>query len=432
MSHYFLDPLLRGPMLGSMLICLVSSVVGVFVYLSKRSLIGETLSHATYPGVILGAFVVALLGNENLAPFFVLSFAFIAAILGVYVLNFLQKRNISQDTALCFVLSGFFGIGLLFASSMQREFGMWYRKIQEYIFGQASLLTDTSIWTTSGICVLTLLLVMLFYKEIKLVLFDRTFAFALGVRVKWIDALLLGLITLCVVAGIQTVGIVLMSGMLIIPALTARQFTNQFLPLILLSAFFGMLSAFFGNVLSFDGSLYFLKEGSFPTGPSIILVSALLCLCALIFSPKKGLLFRAIRAMQFKNQCLLENILKAVWKYSDHSATFNSVKKSFHLSRFFLKVLVWQLYYQGYLLSYKELCLTPDGQKKAAHLVRLHRLWEVYLAKELDVQISRVHINAEEIEHILSQELEKDLEEMVQGVKKDPHEQWIPTKEMTQ
>jgi manganese/zinc/iron transport system permease protein len=430
MIEYFTDPLLRAPMIGSMLICITSSLVGVFVYLARRSLIGETLSHATYPGVVIGALIVALFSLDRFAPIIVITTAFFAALSGIFVLRFLERRGVHQDSALLFVLSSFFGMGLLLASGMQKEYGMWYNRVQEFIFGQTATLTDSAIWTTTGICVFTLFLLVVFYKEIKLVLFDRTYAKAIGLPVRAIDFLLLGLIVLCVIVGIQSIGIILMSGMLIIPPLLARMYTNRLAKMLILSVFFAFISALLGNIISFDGSLYFLSGGAFPTGPTILLVSAFCCACSLVFAPKSGLLARWIRASSFKRRCLLENILKAIWKAEGYQMPIQQLQKSFSLNCTLLAILLFSLRRQGYLEKNK--CqLTMDGVKKAAHLIRLHRMWEVYLAKELDVQNKTVHLNAEEMEHILSKDLEQELEEFVSDATQDPHKQLIPTKEMT-
>ena len=108
--EFFTDPILFATTVGSMLMGLASSLVGVLVYVRKRALIGETLSHATYPGIVLGIALFSGLFIESPGsfPIIVLIGAFFSGLLGLYLVHYLEnKLSLNSDTALCFVLSTF-------------------------------------------------------------------------------------------------------------------------------------------------------------------------------------------------------------------------------------------------------------------------------------------------------------------------------------
>lgn len=299
---YFTDPVLRAPTLGSMLMCFSASLIGVIVFLRKQSLLGESLSHAAYPGVIFGVMIAGGLGlgEDQQADLSILIMigAFLTAFLGLWTIHFLERKvRIRSDSALCFVLSTFFGIGLTFGSHVQFSQTALYRQVQAYLYGQAATMTDVHIWIYGILCVLILITVLLFFKELETMTFDRNFAKSLGFPVRSIELMVFTLTVLAVVIGIRSVGVVLMSAMIIAPAVAARQFTNRLFPMLCLAPVFGMLSGFLGNYLSIELSRHdpLLSSGprfSLPTGPMIVLIASCFCLLALLFAPERGLLLR--------------------------------------------------------------------------------------------------------------------------------------------
>ena len=132
---FFTDPLLRAPMLGSMILCAALSLLGVFVFVRRSSLIGETLSHAAYPGLMIGATWMSTFMNpaqeEGMA--LCLLFAFGTTLLALMFVRVLQ-RYIKSDAALCFTLASFFGVGVLFGSRLQFTYPSWYRAMQVFLY----------------------------------------------------------------------------------------------------------------------------------------------------------------------------------------------------------------------------------------------------------------------------------------------------------
>src|SRR3569832_998083 len=133
MIHFFTDPVLRAPTLGCILMCLASSLMGVLVFLRKRSLLSETLAHATYPGACLGVALFALLfpHHEEWTFLAILGGAFLSSLLGLKAITWLEeKAKVKSDAALSFVLAVFIGVGIVIASAMQAKIPVWSKQVQ--------------------------------------------------------------------------------------------------------------------------------------------------------------------------------------------------------------------------------------------------------------------------------------------------------------
>ncbi len=436
---FFTDPILRAPTLGCMLMCLAASLMGVILFLRKQSLVGEALSHAAYPGVILGVVIAGSLwvqeSEEIKLAIFILLGAFATSLLGLWAIQFLTKRlRVPSDAALCFVLSSFFGVGLTLASEVQFAFTTLYKQVLSYLYGQAATMTDIHILIYGVLALSILVVIIIFYKELQTITFDSHYAKSLGMPVRRLDTLLFVLVALAVIIGIRSVGVVLMSAMLIAPAVAARQFSNRLSIVFGLAAFFGMLSGFLGNYFSVQLTEMFATSYPqariiLPTGPMIVLVASTISVGALLLAPERGLLLRLGRIIRFRYRCICENILKTMWRIElQMPVSVKQIAKYQATTPVYLRFILWQMKQNGWIEQDKQnyYRLTIDGKHRAAKIVRLHRLWEVYLVKYLGMGPERVHRNAEEMEHIITPELEKELTDLLQDPQRDPHQQPIP------
>ncbi len=438
---YFFDPVLRAPTIGSMLMCLSAALVGVVIFLRKQSLIGESLSHAAYPGVILGVIFAAIFEwNDSYTlgiPVLIMAGAFITALFGLWMIHLLvTKVGIRSDSALCFVLSTFFGIGLTLASRVQFTHSGLYKQSINYLYGQAATMTDVHILIYGILSFVIIATLVAFFKEIEAITFDRDFAKSMNIQVNAIDFLIFILVVFAVVIGIRSVGVVLMSAMLIAPAAAARQYTHNLSIMFLLAGLFGLASGYLGNVLSVEaGNMLTLRYPEYrialPTGPMIVIVATIIAVLSLFLAPERGLITRIIRIIRFRYQCLCENILKQIWRHGPRMPlSIEEMKNYQNVSGLFIRFSCRHLVKSGWLNPIKDnsYSLTADGEYRAAHIVRLHRLWEVYLADYLGVGVEKVHRSAEEMEHIITPDLEKELTLLLKDPKKDPHHQPIPPK----
>lgn len=437
--HYFTDPVLQAPTIGSMLMCLSSALVGVIVFLRKRSLLGEALSHATYPGVVLSVLFMAIFFPDSnaLAPAILVG-AFLSSLLGLWIIEKMERRfHAKNDSALCLVLSVFFGLGVLVASRIQFTHALWYKTVQIFLYGQAATMTNIHIFLYALLGVLLSGVLIFFYRQVQMTIFDRDFSGTVGVPVRWVDSFLFLLLVLAIVIGIRSVGVVLMSGMLIAPAVAARQFSHRLWTVFLLAAGVGAFSGFLGNYLSVELPQWGMRRGwnwnfSLPTGPMILLSASGICMLSLLFAPRNGLCTRLVRILRFRKQCLEDNLLKSLWKRDrEGGVLLSEVKKWQSLSFLQMLFLVWRLENQGWIeRTDSQIQLTKEGKSRAAYIVRLHRLWEAYLVF-LGQGVEKVHRSAEEMEHIITPELEKELADLLGDPKRDPHSQPIPSKEET-
>jgi manganese/zinc/iron transport system permease protein len=275
--------------------------------------------------------------------------------------------------------------------------------------------------------------ITVFYKEIYTMAFDRDYAKSLGINTRAIDNIIYMLIVIAVVTGIRSVGVVLMSAMLIAPAVAARQYTNKLYVALIIAIFFGAVSGFLGNYLSITignhlAALFPAHRLTLATGPMIVVVASSICILSLLFAPERGLAVRYFRIALFRHHCLRENLLKSFWRYPENTdVTFDEIAKYQSSSSTYLRLVLAMLSYQGWLQkSSSGYRLTPEGRLWSARIVRLHRLWEVYLVDYMGMGVERVHRSAEEIEHIITPELERELTVLLRDPKRDPHHQPIP------
>ncbi|EKE08779.1 MAG: hypothetical protein ACD_17C00001G0002 [uncultured bacterium] len=412
MIDFFTDPVLRAPTWGCMLLCFASSLVGVMIFLKKRSLLAETLSHAAYPGACLGVVLFSFLfpQGEHGAYWAVLGGAFISSLFALLLVHWLESTRVSSDAALCFVLALFFGVGIVVASGMQSSIPVWYQEVRMLLFGQAATMSDLHIWIYGGLALFLLSFLFLHFCPLQALLFDRDFSKSARIRVEWVEKAVFWFLVLSLVLGIRSVGVVLMSGMLVAPAVCARAFSDRLQTVFIIAGSVGAASGFLGNVFSFYAHI--------PTGPTIVLVGTAFALGGLLFAPRRGVCFRLFRVFQFRLRCMEENVLKAVWKKGTVSERPTIA----------LRLALWQLKRGGWMD--RDLQLTDDGRKKAALIIRLHRLWELYLTEELGFHAEKVHHTAEEMEHILTPDMEEKLTRLLENPKLDPHLQPIPEKEL--
>ena len=442
--EFIISPIHRGPSLGSMLMCMSTAWVGCFAFISKRSLLGEALSHASYPGIVIIALFTSVFfkGSDfsTHIDIWVQIGGAISAGIAILCINYLQHQlKIKEDAALCFILTAFFAVSIVLISYLQLTHTSLYREIQAYLYGQSATMNDLHILFYAIQCLFFIVLIALFYKNIQLVLFDREHAKSLGVRIKYIDSLIAALLIFSVVSGMRSVGLILISSMLIAPPVAARKLTQSLKKMLIIAGLFGALSGLLGSYLSYQLSIWIFKNYhtkiSFPTGPSIVMVITTICFLVLLLSPREGFLVKIIRMYIFRSKCIKENLLKFLWKKTGGKTglNFKNLYTSQPQNRFYLRGILALLSNEGCIYksaTTQTFHLTSYGIKRAAYIVRLHRLWELYLVNYLDIGAERVHKSAEEIEHILTPEIEEKLTEILHNPGEDPHHQPIPKKEI--
>ncbi len=269
--------------LGGALLGALSGALGSFAVLRRESLLGDALSHAALPGVA-AAF---LLAGRQLGM--LLLGAGIASWLGLRLVAAIKATTrIKQDAALGIVLASFFAAGIALLTYIQSLPDASQAGLDSFIFGQAAAIIESDIALISAVGLAVLIVLALFWKEFKLVTFDADFASAGGLRSGLVNALLSTLIVTIIVLGLQLAGVILMVGLLIAPAIAARQWTRSLEQMVLLAAAFGALAGGSGAVIS-------ALDGDIPTGPMIIVVAFVLVLLSITLAPGRGIVWTQLR-----------------------------------------------------------------------------------------------------------------------------------------
>ena len=269
--------------LGCTLLGIVSAIIGTFAVLKKESLLGDGISHASLAGICL-----AFLITRKKELYILLFGALIIGLLCTFLIHYTQlKSKVKFDSAIALMLSTFFGLGLVLLTYLKKIPGAKKAGLNRFIFGQASTLVVKDIYLIIVVGLILIFLVLLFWKEIKISIFQADYAKTLGINSSKINFLVSTMIVINVIIGIQIAGVILMTAMLVIPPVAAKQWSKKLSIVTLLSAIIGGISGAMGSIIStFDATL--------PTGPLIILVSGIFVLISFLFS-KKGIIARNYR-----------------------------------------------------------------------------------------------------------------------------------------
>jgi len=288
--NIFSDYTLRTVALGAALLGMVSGALGSFAVLRKQSLLGDAISHAALPGIAL-----AFLFTGSKATLVLVLGAGVAGWTGtLIVMSIVRTTRIKEDSALGIVLSVFFGFGLMLLTYIQKQPQASQAGLDKFLFGQAATLLERDVYVIAGLSSIALTVVVLCWKEFKIVSFDPSYAATVGLGVRRVDVLLTSVIVIAIVTGLQTVGVVLMSAMVVAPGAAARQWTNKLGVMVALSALFGAFAGASGAVLS-------STVERLPTGPTIVVCLSIIVVVSLLFAPERGIAWRALRRSSDKN-----------------------------------------------------------------------------------------------------------------------------------
>lgn len=282
-------------LLGTALLGLASGIAGTFAVLRKESLIGDGLSHAALPGVVIAFLLTGIKDIEVLIAGAALSSITAAWLITITV----ENSKIKFDGALATILSAFFGLGMVLLTYLQSLNNAGQAGLSKFIFGQAATILARDVYITSAAALIIIVLTALFWKELKLISFDVEYAKTLQIPVTFTLILYRSLLIMTIIIGIQSVGAILISSLLIAPAVGARQWTNKLGTMCILAGLFGMISAIGGTIWS-------TSVPKLPTGPAIIVILSILVLLSLIFAPNRGMLWQFRKNRQSKHALLFE------------------------------------------------------------------------------------------------------------------------------
>lgn len=317
------DHTLRIVSFGSALLGIIAGVLGSFAVIRKESLLGDAVSHAALPGI-----AIAFLLTQTKKTEVLLLGALISGLIATLLILAIDKYSrIKFDSALALVLSVFFGGGIVLLTYIQKLPNANQAGLENFIFGQASTLLKRDVGVMVVLGIILIFLVILFWKEFKIVSFDEEYAESLGFSTRKITILLFAMIVTAIIIGLQTVGVILMSAMLTAPAVAARQWTDKLSIMVVLSAFFGGISGVIGTIMSSAVS-------KLPTGPMIVIVISGIVIISLAFAPNRGLLWKYIRDRKNKKEINEDQVLTNLYHLAmnhddiDHSHDILIIKPS--------------------------------------------------------------------------------------------------------
>ncbi len=275
---------IRNVVLGAALLGVSSGVLGSFAVLRRQSLLGDTLAHASLPGVCLAFLIV---GTRQALPT-VLGALVVGTIAAFTVLLIIRRSRLKTDAAQGIVLSVFFALGIVMLTFIGNQNNAGQAGLESFLLGQAASILPADVRLMFNITLIACALVLVMWKAFKVISFDSDFAASLGIPVLNLELLMTAMVALAIVIGLQLVGVVLMASMLIAPAVAARQWVKSLEMMVLLAAVFGMLSGVSGALLSSLGRGY-------STGPLIVICASVIVMISLFLAPERGLLWAAIK-----------------------------------------------------------------------------------------------------------------------------------------
>jgi len=359
-SLVFTDYTLRTITLGTAILGAVCGMLGSFAVLRKQSLLGDAISHAALPGIAI-AFLITGAKDSNV----LLIGALISGLIGTFwIRGIISKTHLKSDTALGLILSIFFGFGMLLLTFIQKQPNANQAGLDKYLFGQAATLIESDVWLMAIVTGVCLFVVLLFWKEFKILLFDADYTKTLGFNTKFIDILITVFIVIAIVLGLQTVGVVLMSAMLLAPAAAARQWTNSLSVMVFLAALFGAFAGVFGTAIS-------ASQNNLSTGPVIVIVASVFVLFSFIFSPSRGLLFKQIRFIKNRRDLQLHKTLAFMYRIAEthDDITHPHAVKILNNFQGYTRGTLQKLVDRNYVsLDGNQWSLTQEGFKTASNL----------------------------------------------------------------
>lgn len=399
-------------------------VVGSFTLLRKRALLADALSHASWPGIGLAFTLATGLGwNAKSLPI-LLAGATVTGLLGIGVVLLVRsKTRLKEDAALGIVLSVFFGAGMALLGVVQQMDTGRAAGLEGFIYGK----TASMNWNDARLILLTssiaIACCMLLFKELKLLCFDEDFAGSRGMPVLAFDLALMSLVVVVTIVGLQAVGLILVVALFVIPAASARFWTEKMWVIAWLSAILGGV----GGIVGGAASALFPR---LPSGAMIVLASTSLFVFSMLFGTARGVLIRWVRRANVNRRVRSHHLLRGLYESLElgepiprgghsevvsGSVSFDQLLSTRSWSRRQLRRAISAAQRERWVVRDGDsVGLTRSGVTQAARRTREHRLWELYLITHADTAPSRVDRDADRIEHVLEPELIDELEKLLQ------------------
>lgn len=292
--------------LGAMLLGVAAGVTGTFLFLRKRALVSDAVSHSTLPGVGLAFIVMVLLGGDGRSLPGLMIGSAISSWIGLLFINALTRRTrLSEDAAIGAVVSVFFGFGIVLLTIIQSMSSGRQAGLEGFLLGSTAgmLWNDAVIIALGGALVLAGVIAL--RRPLSILAFDPEYAAASGMNVARMDLAIMGLVMGITVVGLKIVGLILIVALLIIPPVTARFWSEKVTGVLWIAGLIGGAGGYFGAAIS-------ATAPALPTGPVIVLVLFAIFVLSLLFAPARGVLSAITRHLRYQRQVHLRQGLLAL------------------------------------------------------------------------------------------------------------------------
>lgn len=398
----------------SLFVGAMCGMLGCFIVLRNMAMIGDALSHAILPGIVI-AFV--FFGYSNLGFF---TGSVLAGLLAAFLITWLQQKiKIKNDAAIGIIFTFMFSLGVIGISWLSGKEGV-HLDLKDFLFGNLLAVSSEDLVLSGSLFIIVLVVIIVFYRSLFVTTFQPVLSGTLGINASAIHYLLMLLLSLVVVASLRSVGVILVVSMLITPASGALLLSERLDRVMIWAALLGSLSALSGLFLSiaFD----------FPVGPSMAVMATVLYALIALCAPVRGYIPRLLARRQLKKRILIEDVLKR--SFQSGNASHISTVELVETTGYSHSQIVSTLRKLSKLGLFEErdeyFTLSPEGRIRAIQLTRAHRLWETFLVEGLGLKADQIHDEAERVEHYLTEEDLQRIDEELGYPDKDPHGSPIP------
>jgi manganese/zinc/iron transport system permease protein len=402
------------------------ALLGCYLVLRRMSMMGDALSHAVLPGLVM-----AFLFSASLAILPMFAGALAIGMLTALCTQLLHRLGgVSADSAMGVVFTSLFALGVLlvhiYAHNIHIDAECVFEGLLDAVYLDTVLVNGYEVpkqlLTILPVVALNAAFVLLFWKELLVASFDGALADTMGFRSGLMHYFLMAMVALTSVASFQAVGSILVVAMLIAPPATAQLLCDRMRSMLLVAVASAVLTAVLGYWL-------YIRTNTNAAGMMAVVAGGQYLL-AVLFAPRYGILGAVARNVRTSLRILREDLLAMLYRLEELAAgrTLGEREATAAVGGGLLaRVSLWMLIRRGRVRnSTAGLQLTDDGRRRAQRLVRSHRLWESYLVHQLNLPSDHVHDPAERMEHYIDAGLRRQLAEELGAASQDPHGREIP------
>ena len=417
LHQLFVAPLefsfMRDGLVVVLMIGITASVLSCLLVVRRQALMGDAISHCVLLGVALGWLVAREHG--------VLPGALVAGVLSGSAITFIERAGIKLDAAMGIVLTTAFALALALISVV-RPTGI---DLFHVLLGNVLGIAASDLRNTAVGCAAVLITVVVLFRGLQFWSFDPVAARVAGLPTALLHYVFTALLSATIVVSIQAVGVLLVVAMLVTPGAAAWLLTRRLASMMLVAATIGALSGV--------GGLYGSYHLDVASGPAIVLNASAWFIGALLFAPRRGLLWRHFAQRRSRAAAIGDDLLKELLLAAREEGLRLSaplLAERLGLPEAGLRRPLARLAKDGWLMQFADgIVLSEAGERRAIQLVRVQRLLETYLHDVESVPIENIRDQADAREHGLSADAVEDMARVLGDPRKDPHGHPIPARQ---